>query len=227
MATTTEDLPSSEMVTEEELRLTLKQYIDIATGGRDPASGYMRTDVVFVLDCCYAHLAARDVARSTRKVEIIAASDDNTPFALGPPASSVSRKLRCEIERRKRDCHECMILADAMATIRNESTVVKPSHQVKLGVSVRLNFPGRAEVNPSNLLPRVHTLVSIHIAGLVDDKEVQDLVSWLESMPGMYRISVDAVYPAHSRILILRMGYVVYANLARLPGVKFIADLID
>jgi hypothetical protein len=68
-------------------------------------------DVVYILDCCYAHRATRGSVDVTRVVEILAATDDETPTAMSPPRNTLTGKLRGEIARRKRDGYQYVEMA--------------------------------------------------------------------------------------------------------------------
>lgn len=93
------------------------------------------TDTVFLLDCYYSHVATHNCNHTHRTVEILSASDDATPVALTPPQNTLTAKFWGEIARRKQDGHKHVVLSDVMASIRENSPVVNPTHHVKLGVS--------------------------------------------------------------------------------------------
>ncbi|KAJ6140582.1 hypothetical protein N7470_010378 [Penicillium chermesinum] len=80
-------------------------------------------------------------------VEILSASDDSSPVVFIPPRNILTGKLQDKIARRKRDGHQSVILADMMATIRENSIIIKPTHQVKLGISVC--FTSVTQIDPS------------------------------------------------------------------------------
>ncbi|KAJ5225274.1 hypothetical protein N7468_006499 [Penicillium chermesinum] len=66
-------------------------------------------------------------------VEILSASDDSSPVVFIPPRNILTGKLQDKIARRKRDGHQSVILADMMATIRennrSEHTDRKPTYK--------------------------------------------------------------------------------------------------
>jgi hypothetical protein len=64
----------------------------------------------------------------------------------------------------KRDGHHFVTLSEVKATIRGNSFVVKPTHHVKLGVSVCFSFTGVTRVHPNTIAPSLRVVFSVHIA---------------------------------------------------------------
>lgn len=190
------------------------QYVDIAD-----------TDVILILDCCYSHIATRALNPTTRVVEILAASDDRTPAALAPPRNTLSGKLRGEISRRKRDGHHFVELSDVMATLRRNSSVVTPTHQVKLGQSIRLPLTGTTRVNPHTITPTLRAVFSVRIVEDLTQQQLDSLITWIQTLPHGYRMELDGVYETTSTLLVFQSSYRLFANITGHPGVTFISDV--
>ncbi|KAJ5223220.1 hypothetical protein N7468_007762 [Penicillium chermesinum] len=206
-------------------RINLQRLIDSVVAGDVQDFDIGDTDTVFVLDCCYSHVATRAYDPTTRVVEILAACDDSNPIALTPPRNTLTGKLRGEIARRKHDSHQSVILADVMATIRANSTVVKPTHIVKLGVSICFRFTGVMRIDPSTLAPSLRAVFSVRIVENMTREQLERFLTWIETLPLGYTIELDAVYPTTSTLLIFQSAYTVFVNLAGYPGVTFISEV--
>jgi hypothetical protein len=205
--------------------INLQQIIDSVVVGDLQDFDIADTDSVFVLDCCYSHVATRALNPTTRVVEILSASDDNTPEALAPPRNALTGKLRGEIARRKRDGHHFVTLSEVMATIRGNSSVVKPTHHVKLGVSVCFSFTGVTRVHPNTIAPSLRVVFSVHIADNMTREQLDRFITWIESLPPGFAMDLDGVYPTNSTLLILQSGYGLFTNLAGYPGVTLISEV--
>ncbi|KAF3391762.1 hypothetical protein F1880_007431 [Penicillium rolfsii] len=144
--------------------VNLQRFIDSVVAGEVNDFDIADTDAVFILDCCYSYEATRAFNPTTRAVEILSASDDQTPEALAPLNNTLTRKLQGEAARRKREGHHFVILADVMATIRGNSSVVKPTHHVKLGVSVCFPFTSVTQIDPNTIAPSLRAVFSVRIA---------------------------------------------------------------
>lgn len=204
--------------------LNFNKIIDEAVAA-EWAFDVANTDTVFVLDCCYAHAATRAPSTTTRVVEIISATDDITPKALAPPRNTLTGKLRTEIARRKRDGHQFMELSDVMATIRADSPVVKPTHHVKLGSSVRLLFTGVTRIDPNTIAPSLRAVFSVHIAENMTQDQLNRLIQWINDLPSSYAMELDGVYQTNSTLLIFQGAYALFTNLAGYPGINFISEV--
>ncbi|KAJ5246220.1 hypothetical protein N7468_001203 [Penicillium chermesinum] len=152
-------------------------------------------DVVYVLDCCYAHKALKALSTDSRLVEVIAATDANMPGALGYPRDTLTGKLRGEIARRICDGHKYVEVADLIQTLRANSPVVKPSHGLRKGIgSVCLPLTGLAQTDPKTLSPSLRALFSVHVTDDMSPKQIEELVIWIGSLPPAFQISLDGVY---------------------------------
>jgi hypothetical protein len=205
--------------------MNLQAIIDTVVAGNIQDFDIADTDTVFILDCCYSHAAARALDPTTRVVEILSASDDTTPEALAPPRNTLTGKLRGEIARRKRDGHHFVILADVMASIRGNSSVVKPTHHVKLGVSTCFPFTGVTLVDPNTIAPSLRVVFSVRIAEDMTREQLERFITWIETLPPGHGIELDGIYPTTSTLLILQSAYALFTNLAGYPGVTFISDV--
>ena len=205
--------------------INLQRFIDTVVAGDVQDFDIADTDAVFVLDCCYSHVATRTLNPTTRVVEIISASDDHTPEALTPPRNTLSGKLRGEIARRKRDGHHFVILSDVMATIRGNSSVVKPTHHVKLGVSVCFPFTGVTRINPNTIAPSLRAVFSVRIAENMTREQLDRFLTWIETLPPGFAMELDGIYTTTSTLLIFQSAYALFTNLAGYPGVTFISDV--
>ncbi|KAJ5101246.1 hypothetical protein NUU61_003468 [Penicillium alfredii] len=208
--------------------INLQRFIDTVVAGDVQDFDIADTDAVFVLDCCYSHnshIATRAFNPTTRVVEILSASDDHTPEALTPPRNTLTGKLWGEIARRKRDGHHFVGLSDVMATLRENSPVVKPTHHVKLGVSVCFSFAGVTRVNPNTISPSLRTVFSVHIAENMTREQLDGFLTWIETLPPRFSMDLDGIYPTNSILLILQSSYALFTNLAGYAGVTFISDV--
>lgn len=186
--------------------------------------GVENTDTVFILDCCYSHVATRALNPSTRTVEILSASDAQTPEALAPPRNTLTGKLRGEIARRRRAGHHSVTLSDVMATIRINSSVVKPTHQVRLGVSVCFPFAGVTRIDPNTIAPELRAVFSVYIVEHMSQEQAQRFLAWIENLPPAFALELDGIYPTSSTLLIFQGAYALFTNLAQYPGVTLLSE---
>ncbi|OGM51126.1 hypothetical protein ABOM_000159 [Aspergillus bombycis] len=205
--------------------INLQRIIDNVVAGDVQDFDIADTDAVFVLDCCYSHVATRALNPTTRVVEILAASDDHNPEAFTPPRNTLTGKLRGEIARRKRDGHHCVVLSDVMATIRGNSPVVKPTHHVKLGVSVCFPFAGVTYINPNTIAPSLRAVFSVRIVENINREQLNRFITWIEALPPGFAIELEGVYTTTSTLLIFQSAYALFKNLAGYPGVTLISDV--
>ncbi|KAJ6117466.1 hypothetical protein N7512_007191 [Penicillium capsulatum] len=205
----------------------LQDYIDNAVAGQVQGFDIGDTDTVFVLDCCYSHVATRAFNPTARIVEILSASDDNTPVALAPPRNTLTGKLRGEIAWRMREGHHFVELANVMAAVRRNSPVVKPIHHVKLGASVRLAFSGVTRINPNTITPSLRAVFSTRIAENMTREQLDGFIAWIATLPPGFGIELDGVYKTTSTLLIIQSAYSLFTNLAGYPGVTFISDVLS
>ncbi|KAJ5551462.1 hypothetical protein N7535_000588 [Penicillium sp. DV-2018c] len=205
--------------------LKFQRIIDFAVAGDIDDMDIGDTDTVFVLDCCYSHVATRASNRTTRAVEILSASDDSTSEAFAPLRNTLTGKLWGEIARRKRDGHRFVILSEVMAAIRANSPAVKPTHQVKLGVSVCFPFTGVTRIGPSTITPSLRAVFSVRFAENMTQEQLQRFLTWMETLPPAYTIELDGIYTTTSTLLIFQSAYALFTGLAGYPGVTFISDV--
>lgn len=205
--------------------LNIQRFIDTVVAGDIDDYDIGDTDTVWVLDCCYSHVAARALNPTNRVVEILSVGDDNTPEALTPPRNTLTEKVEGEIARRKRDGHRFVILSDVMATIRGNSSAVKPTHHIKLGVSVCFPFSGVAQINPSTISPSLRAVFSVRISENMTQEQLNKFVTWIESLPPAFGMELDATYTTSSTLLILQSAYTLFLNVAGYPGVTLISDV--
>lgn len=183
-------------------------------------------DVVYILDCCYVHKALKTVSQDPRIVEIIAATDTDSPMALVHPRNTLTGKLRGEIARRKRDGHKFVEIADLIQTIRSNSPVVKPSHGLHKGVgSVCLPLTGVAQIDPKTLSPSLKAVFSIHIAENMTPHQLEQFIVWIESLPPAFQMCLDGVYHTQSTTLLLCGPWSVYAKLRGLGDIRLAAEV--
>lgn len=183
-------------------------------------------DVVYLLDCCYAHEGLRDPSPTPRVVEIIAATDEATPRALSPPRNTLTGKLLGEIARQKRDGAQFIEFADLVQTLRSkERAVKKPSHHLKLGISsVCLPFSGLSRVDPCTLQPSLRAVFSVHIAEKMTRTELEQFVSWVNTLPSNFSITLEGAYETQSTLLLIQAAYSVFSKLSGIRGFNFIAE---
>lgn len=205
--------------------IDLQRCINEAVAGSFQDYDIGDTDTVFVLDCCYSHVATRASDPRNRSVEILSASDDQTPEALTPPRNTLTGKLRGEIARRKHAGHRFIRLSDVMETIRANSPVVKPTYHVKLGESTCFPFTGVTRIDPNTITPTLRAAFSVHIAENMTREQLERFVHWIETLPPAFRIELDAVYPTNSTLLMLQSSYALFWNLAGYPGVSSAKDV--
>lgn len=205
--------------------INIQRFIDTVLAGDVDDYDVGDTDTVWLLDCCYSHVATRALNPTTRVVEILSASDDNTPEALAPPRNTLTVKLRSEIARRKRDDHRFVIISDVMATIRGNSSVVKPTHHVKLGVSVCFPFTGVTRIDPNTIDPSLRAVFSVRISESMTQEQLNRFVTWIETLPPAFGMDLDATYTTSSTLLIVQSSYALFQNIAGYPGVTLISDV--
>jgi len=205
--------------------ISLQDYIDTVVKGHVQYFDIADTDAVFVLDCCYSHVATRTSNPATRVVEVLSASDEHTPVALHLPHNTLTGKLRGEIARRKRDGHHFVTLSDVMATIRENSSVVKPTPHVKLGVSICFPFTGVTRMDPNTIAPTLRAVFSVRIAENMTREKLHRFLTWIETLPPGFAIELDGIYATSSTLLIFQSAYALFTNLARYHGVNFISDV--
>lgn len=183
-------------------------------------------DVLFILDCCYAHVACRTLPSSSRTVEIIAATESPTPRALAPPRNTLTGKLRGEIARRRRDSHSLIEMAYLISSLRANHAVVKPTHFMKLGCSsICLPFSGPLPIDPRSLSPSLHAVISVHVSGNMTNDGLHELVRWIEMCPQSCSISLDGVYRTESTLLIIQCAWPVFSKLRGVRGIKLVAEV--
>jgi hypothetical protein len=164
--------------------------------------GVGNTDIVWILDCCYAHKGYWDPSTSGRIVEIISATNNTTPQTLtppilAPPAITLTRKLRTKIAKRKHDGHQTIEIAEVTQSLRDNNPNVRPSHSLKKGVlSVRLSLSGVLTITPCTTRPFLRVVFTVHIVESMTCAESEEFdgfkpftqtMPW-SSMPSMSRI---------------------------------------
>lgn len=183
-------------------------------------------DLVWILDCCYAHVTTREPNTRGRIVEVISATDDSQPLARLPPHNTLTRKLRAEIARRKRDGHQFIEIADVMQSVRADSEHVHPSHCVKLGVSsVCLPFTGARPINPRNIGPSLRAVIAVTTVETITQTQCEGLIAWIRGAPPGFDIRIESVFETNSTLLIFSGAWSVYSKLAGLPGIKLVGEV--
>ncbi|PYH39007.1 uncharacterized protein BO87DRAFT_348660 [Aspergillus neoniger CBS 115656] len=186
-----------------------------------------KVDVLFILDCCYSHMALRGVEVSPRVVEMIAAVDINDPLAFAPPQNTFTSKIISEVVRRQREGHLYIEMADLIQTLRaRPNAIKKPTHGITIGNhSICLPLTGLANVDPTTIAPTLRAVFSVHLARNMNKEEVERLANWVKTLPSGMDITLDGVYTAESMIYILSSAYSVYLKIAGIPGYKLVAEV--
>ncbi|KAL3480918.1 hypothetical protein BJX99DRAFT_254245 [Aspergillus californicus] len=183
-------------------------------------------DTLFILDCCYSHVACRAAQISPRIVEVIAATDESSPLAFSPLRNTVTAKFAGEIRHRQRNGDRYVEFADVVETLRARPDAVKrPSHRLKLGaVSIVLPFSGLRTVDPSRCETSLKAVFSVHIADVMTAAQLPRFVDWIRSLPGYASTTVDAVYHTSSTLVVLGARYSVYSKLAGMEAYTLICE---
>lgn len=186
------------------------------------------TDVVWVLDCCYS-TKQKTPSTGGRVVEIISATDGNTPGPSTTSRSSLTGKLRDELIIRQSEGHQTIEFADLMQSIRAKSQVDRPTHSLRRGVSsVRLPFCGHS-VFPEFVAPCVRAVFSVRIRERMTREQLNRFDQWTRMLPQKYAITLDGVYriKSASTILVIQGAYSVFSKLDGLPGVNLMLEVLS
>ncbi|KAF9884973.1 hypothetical protein FE257_000883 [Aspergillus nanangensis] len=180
-----------------------------------------KVDILFILDCCYAHTAVRNAAANPRVVQILAATDQTSP-----PANTFTAKLAGEIAHRKRQGHEYVDFANIIETLRGRARgVVKPSNLLKLGASsIHLPFSRLSSVDPKGIPPTLRAVFSVNIAENMTPDRVTHFIAWIRALPPSMTVTLEGVYQTESMVLILQSAYSVYSKLAGMKGYHLICE---
>lgn len=195
----------------------------------------IQSDVVWVLDCCYATNGKREPKTAGRIVEILSATDSETLNPLTSPRSTLTGRLRDEIVTRQREGHQYVEFADLMQTIRAKSQVDRPSHSLRLGVSsVCLPLLSHSlyshPIYPQDIAPCLRAYFSVSIAERMTKEEVDRFDQWTRCLPPKYAMMLDAAYRTNatrSTLLVIKGAYAVFSKLNGLPGVKLISEVLS
>jgi hypothetical protein len=189
--------------------------------------GVDNVDVLFILDCCFAHTVTRAPVVAPRIVEIIAATEDNTPRAYSPPANTFTSKLLSEISLRLRNGHKYVEFAEIIETLRSRAQArVKPCHALKMGMaSICLPFTGVCPVDPTTIKPKVRAVFGVNIDQDISPEDLRRLTDWIRTVPENVSLSLEGVYSADSTYLILTAAYSVFSKLAGVGGYILIKEV--
>ncbi|GLB02561.1 hypothetical protein AtubIFM57258_003916 [Aspergillus tubingensis] len=203
---------------------------------KDPArfSDHCNTDILFILDCCYAHYTTRAPKTSRNAIEILAATSSQTVTARSAPNNTLTAKLTNEIARRKSANHESMEFASVFESLLTRSgttrsgTIERPTHDLLVGAaSVNIPLNGhRMVVDPRTIPADCLALFSVNISRHVTHQELKELTTWMRSLPPFAGLKIEHIYhtQTHSMCLIMRAAFSVYAKLHNMQGYNLIAE---
>ncbi|XRM42966.1 hypothetical protein ABZX51_006176 [Aspergillus tubingensis] len=201
---------------------------------KDPNAFPDYTDVLFILDCCYAHYTTRAPKTSRNAIEILAATSSQTVTARSAPNNTLTAKLANEIARRKSANHESMESASVFESLLTRSgttrseTIERPTHDLLVGAaSVNIPLNGhRMVVDPRTIPADCLALFAVNISGHVTHQELKELTTWMRSLPPFAGLKIEHIYhtQTHSMCLIMRAAFSVYAKLHNMQGYTLIAE---
>ncbi|KAL4901106.1 hypothetical protein BDW74DRAFT_182202 [Aspergillus multicolor] len=188
------------------------------------------TDFLFILDCCYAHLACRATRTAPRIVEFIAATDKATPFAGSPPSNIITGKIYRAIMQRKNQRQRYIEFAEVMEYLRSEAIANHqkvPTHFLMEGAaSICIPFQGPSfTADPTQPRPSHFAKFRAKIDNELTKAEQQQFVQWLQNRPPSVPLELLEFYPSGSQSLVLKGAWRTWSRLAGMKGWRLFDDL--
>ncbi|KAE8138040.1 hypothetical protein BDV38DRAFT_282349 [Aspergillus pseudotamarii] len=183
-------------------------------------------DVIFILDCCWSHLATRSVDNRERVTEVVAATSFQDPTANIPGSKvSLTARLSAAIAKAVGQKHEHIEFAELVRDLRAEDTPKKPTYGLLAGTSsIRLKLPG--SYAPFSL-PGPATLrayFSIHVHPSMGQIGLDSLAEWINRLPPYFIFEIDKIFETESQCWLVYADWALYSKLAGLPGIAFICE---
>jgi len=199
--------------------INVEQNITTLFGSPGPLPYEAPVDIIYIFDCCFSFLTTRAFTPSQRVVEVLAATDSNSPMAFVPGSNvSFTAKLAAKAHALKQQGYPSVEVAELISILREESKVKHPCYAIKLGTSsIRLPFPGSRGPRISLLSPSQRRAVfHINLSDDLTKEELKAFVEWINSLPSGGNITVQGVYNTASTCIILQAPYSLFLKLHRL-----------
>ncbi|KAB8270651.1 hypothetical protein BDV30DRAFT_241263 [Aspergillus minisclerotigenes] len=183
-------------------------------------------DVIFILDCCWSHLATRSADNRERVTEVVAATSFQDPTANIPGSRvSLTARLSAAIAKAVGQKHEHIEFAELVRDLRAEDTPTKPTHGLLAGTrSIRLKLPGS---HAPFALPGPATLkayFSIRVHPSVGQNGLNAVADWINRLPPHVVFEIDRVFETQSQCWVVYADWALYSKLAGLPGIALICE---
>ncbi|OJZ90948.1 hypothetical protein ASPFODRAFT_57185 [Aspergillus luchuensis CBS 106.47] len=183
-------------------------------------------DVLFILDCCYAHYTTRAPKTTRNVIEILAATSSQTVTARSAPNNTFTAKLANEIARRKKAHHESVEFTSVFQSLLTRpSTRVRPTHALLVGAaSVNIPLNGHRMVDPRIIPADYNALFAVNISRDITKEELKELSTWMRELPSFAGLKIENIYHTQSMCLIMRASFSVYTKLHNMQGYNLIAE---
>ncbi|KAJ5116816.1 hypothetical protein N7456_001164 [Penicillium angulare] len=192
-----------------------------------------KVDIVYIFDCYnkYQFPHIKKIGKHGRVIELLA--EGKGLENLDPPKTTLTRKLRDEIGRRKHLGHQFVEMADLAQTLAGRSqpnSINSVHHLIYQGTgSVCLTFNGPSSIDPASIPPSLDPLTfSVFLSESMTLAQIKEFLVLINSLPIAFRLSLDAVYEATKTgctILLLQAPHSVIAKLSGLRGIGDITEV--
>ncbi|PYH37405.1 uncharacterized protein BO87DRAFT_373792 [Aspergillus neoniger CBS 115656] len=193
---------------------------------KDPKGFSDIIDILFILDCCYAHYTTRAPKTTRNVIEILAATSSQTVTARFAPNNTFTAKLANEIARRKKAHHESVEFTSVFQSLlTRSSTIVRPTHALLVGAaSVNIPLNGYRTVDPRTIPADYNALFAVNISRDIIKEELKELSTWMRKLPSFAGLKIENIYHTQSMCLIMRASFSVYTKLHNMQGYNLIAE---
>ena len=215
---------------------------------------FQRTDVLFLLDCCYAGAAARNVPTSkSRTVEVVAGcgpAQDSVPHsyearnAAGPKTFTYRVDQAIDTKLKSHQGKRFLLgFNNLISDLRLSAPLGQdPKYFMKIGC-VPILFPvggpvqaAERQIIPPRLLPSAAPVLagrpqySVLFNATVDDLDVKNgehkgLLDWIRRAPREIGLKIHSIFKSGSYILTMEVPWDAWVILHGLPGYKFVAEI--
>ncbi|KAJ1708226.1 hypothetical protein NYO67_9604 [Aspergillus flavus] len=189
------------------------------------ASDYS-VDVIFILDCCWSHLATRSADHRERVTEAVAATDFQDPTANIPGSRvSLTARLSAAIAKAVSRKYEHIEFVELVRDLRAEDTPKKPTHGLLAGTrSIRLKLPGSHAPFALRGPATLRAYFSIRVHSSVGQSGLDTLADWINRLPPHIVFEIDRVFETESQCWVVYADWALYSKLAGLPGIALICE---
>lgn len=183
-------------------------------------------DVIFILDCCWSHLATRSADHRERVTEAVAATDFQDPTANIPGSRvSLTARLSAAIAKAVSRKYEHIEFVELVRDLRAEDTPKKPTHGLLAGTrSIRLKLPGSHAPFALRGPATLRAYFSIRVHSSVGQSGLDALADWINRLPPHIVFEIDRVFETESQCWVVYADWALYSKLAGLPGIALICE---